>query len=47
MDDLGNEIEGLLSVCKRLKFFDFLKFYCWIEDIFLVLWVGVFIVVNL
>lgn len=32
-DDLGNEIEGLLSACKRLKSLDLSKFYCWTEDI--------------
>lgn len=30
--DVGNEIEGLLSVCKKLKTLNLSKFYSWTED---------------
>ena len=45
--EVGNEIEGLLSACKKLKTLNLSKFYSWTEDIPPALQAGASTAVNL
>ncbi|KAG0611027.1 hypothetical protein M758_7G108900 [Ceratodon purpureus] len=45
--EVGNEIEGLLSACKKLKTLNLSNFYSWTEDIPPALQAGAFTAMNL